>query len=69
MEFYEKMRKSDIATPPNDFKIVDEWNQCGHMDFIQSIKSNREIVTDTIGKLQKKFWPQEKGDISDAKPE
>lgn len=50
-------------------KIIDEWNQCGHMDYIQSVKSNCDIVTDTIGKLQKKFWSQEKGDISDAKPE
>nr|DAU02377.1 MAG TPA: hypothetical protein [Caudoviricetes sp.] len=70
MEFYEKMRKSDASTPPNDFKIVDEWNQYGRVDYcIQSVKSNCEVVTDTIGKLKKKFWSQEKGDISDAKPE
>lgn len=69
MEFYEKMRKSDIATPPNDFKIVDEWNQYGHVDYIQSTKSNCDITANTIGKLKKKFWSQEKGDISDAKPE
>lgn len=69
MEFYEKMRKVDTSTPPNDFKIVDEWNQYGRVDYIQSVTSNSEIATDTIGKLKKKFWSQEKGDTSDAKPE
>lgn len=52
-----------------DLTITDWWNQCGHMDDIQSVKSNCDIVTDTIGKLQKKFWSQEKGDTSDTKPE
>ena len=52
-----------------DLTITDWWNQCGHMDYIPSVKSNCDIVTDTIGKLQKKFWSQEKGDTSDAKPE
>lgn len=36
MEFYEKMRKSDIATPPNNFKIIDEWNQYGHVNCVES---------------------------------
>lgn len=70
MEFYEKMRKGDTSTPPNDFKIVDEWNQYGRVDYcIQSIKSNCDIAADTINKLKKKFWSHEKGDTSDAKPE
>lgn len=69
MEFYEQLRKVDTATPPNDFKIVDEWNQYGHMDYIQNVKSNCDIATDTINKLKKKFWSHEKGDTSDAKPE
>lgn len=69
MEFYEQLKKVETSAPPKDFKIIDEWNQYSHVDYIQSTKSNREIVTDTIGKLQKKFWSQEKGDISDAKPE
>ncbi len=69
LEFYEKMRKSGTSTPTNDPKIIDEWNQYGHVDYIQSVKSNCEIVTDTIGKLKNKFWSQEKRDTSDAKPE
>lgn len=52
-----------------DLTITDWWNQCGHMDYIQSVKSNCDIATDTVNKLKKKFWSQEKGDISDAKPE
>lgn len=57
------------SAPIKDLTITDWWNQCGHMDDIQSVKSNCDIVTDTIGKLQKKFWSQEKGDTSDTKPE
>lgn len=64
------LSKLQHSEPITDLTIIDEWNQCGHMeDYIQSVKSNCDIVTDTIGKLQKKFWSQEKGDISDAKPE
>ena len=67
LDFYEKMRKGAPSTPTKDLKIIDEWNQYGHVDYIQSVKSNCEIVTDTIGKLKNKFWSQEKGDTSDAK--
>lgn len=60
MEFYEKMRKGDTSTPPNDFKIVDEWNQYGHMEYLTLIgKRNGRTI----------FGHQEKGDTSDAKPE
>lgn len=60
MEFYEKMRKDDTSTPPNDFKIVDEWNQYGHMEYLTLIgKRNGRTI----------FGHQEKGDTSDAKPE
>ena len=60
MEFYEKMRKGDTSTPPNDFKIVDEWNQYGHMEYLTPIgKRNGRTI----------FGHQEKGDTSDAKPE
>lgn len=63
------LSKLQNSEPTKDFTIVDEWNQCGHMDYIQSVKSNCDIATDTVNKLKKKFWSQEKGDISDAKPE
>ena len=63
------LSKLQHSEPTKDFTIVDEWNQCGHMDYIQSVKSNCDIATDTVNKLKKKFWSQEKGDISDAKPE
>jgi hypothetical protein len=69
MELYEQLRKVDTSTPPNDFKIVDEWNQYGRVDYIQNVTSNSEIATDTIGKLKKKFWSQGKGDTSDGKAE
>lgn len=69
MELYEQLKKVETSTPPKDFKIVDEWNQYGHVDYIQSVISNSEIATDTIGKLKKKFWSQEKGDTSDGKAE
>lgn len=69
MELYEQLKKVETSTPPKDFKIVDEWNQYGRVDFIKITKSNSKIATDTIGKLRKKFWSQEKGDTSDAKPE
>lgn len=69
MGLYEQLKKVETSTPPNDFKIADEWNQYGRVDFIQSVKSSCDLATDTINKLQKKFWLQEKGDISDAKPE
>ncbi len=63
------LSKLKNTKPTRDLTITDEWNQCGPMDYIQSVKSNCGIVTDTIGKLKKTVWPQEKGDISDAKPE
>lgn len=69
MEFYEQLKKVETSAPPKDFKIVDEWSQYGRVDCIKITKSNSEIATDTIGKLKKKFWSQEKGDTSDAKPE
>lgn len=60
MEFYEKMRKGDTSTPPNDFKIVDEWNQYGRVEYLTPIgKRNGRTI----------FGHQEKGDASDAKPE
>ena len=66
-----KLQKSEPTKDVTitDLTITDWWNQCGHTDDIQSGKSNCDIVTDTIGKLKKKFWSQEKGDTSDAKPE
>lgn len=69
MELYEQLKKVETSTPPKDFKIVDEWNQYGRVDCIKITKSNSEIATDTIGKLKKKFWSQEKGDTSDGKAE
>ena len=69
MEFYEQLKKVETTAPPKDFKIVDEWSQYGRVDCIKITKSNSEIATDTIGKLKKKFWSQEKGDTSDAKSE
>lgn len=69
MELYEQLKKVEASVPPKDFKIIDEWNQYGRVDCIQSVTSNSEIATDTIDKLKKKFWSQEKGDTSDAKPE
>lgn len=69
IELYEQLKKVETTAPPKDFKIVDEWNQYGHVDYIQSVISNSEIATDTIGKLKKKFWSQEKGDTSDGKAE
>lgn len=63
------LSKLQNSEPITDLTIIDEWNQCGHMDYIQSVKSNCDIATDTVNKLKKKFWSQEKGDISDAKPE
>lgn len=63
------LSKLQNSEPTKDFTIVDEWNQCGHMDYIQSVKSNCDIATDTINKLKQKFWPHEKGDTSNAKPE
>lgn len=69
MEFYEQLKKVETTAPPKDFKIVDEWSQYGRVDCIKITKSNSEIATDTIGKLKKKFWSQEKGDTSDGKAE
>lgn len=69
MEFYEQLKKVETTAPPKDFKIVDEWNQRCHIDYIQSVKSNCDIVADTISKFQKAVLSQEKGDTSDAKPE
>ena len=69
MELYEQLKKVEASVPPKDFKIIDEWNQYGRVDCIQSVTSNSEIATDTIGKLKKKFWSQEKGDTSDGKAE
>lgn len=69
MEFYEQLKKVETTAPPKDFKIVDEWSQYGRVDCVTITKSNSEIATDTIGKLKKKFWSQEKGDTSDGKAE
>lgn len=69
MEFYEQLKKVETSAPTKDFKIADEWSQYGRVDYIKMTKLNSEIATDTIGKLRKKFLSQEKGDISDAKPE
>lgn len=69
MEFYEQLKKVETSAPPKDFKIVDEWNQYGRVDCVQSVKSNCDIVRDTIGKFKKTVLSQEKGDTSDAKPE
>lgn len=63
------LSKLQNSTPPKDFKIADEWNQYGRIDVLQSVKSSCDLATDTINKLKKKFWSQEKGDTSDAKPE
>ena len=57
------------SEPIKDLTIVDEWNQYGRVDCIQGVQSNCDLATDTINKLKKKFWSQEKGDTSDAKPE
>lgn len=60
MELYEQLKKVETSTPPKDFKIVDEWNQYGHVDYLTPIgKRNGKTI----------FGHQEKGDISDAKPE
>lgn len=65
------LSKLQHSEPITDLTIIDEWNQCGHMeDYIQNVQSNCGVVTNTIGKLKKMVWPQqEKGDTSDAKPE
>lgn len=63
------LSKLQNSEPTKDLTLTDEWNQCGHMDFIQSVKSNCDIVADTIGKFKKAVLSQEKGDTSDAKPE
>ena len=63
------LSKLQHSEPIKDLTIIDEWNEWGHMDYIQSVKSNCGVVTNTIGKLKKTVWSQEKGDISDAKPE
>lgn len=60
MELYEQLKKVKTSTPPKDFKIVDEWNQHGHVDYLTLIgKRNGKTI----------FGHQEKGDTSDAKPE
>lgn len=60
MELYEQLKKVETSTPPKDFKIVDEWNQYGHVDYLTPIgKRNGKTI----------FGHQEKGDTSDAKPE
>ena len=63
------LSKLQNSEPTKDLTLTDEWNQCCHIDYIQSVTSNSEIATDTIGKLKKKFWSQEKGDTSDGKAE
>lgn len=57
------------SAPIKDLTITDWWNQRCHIDYIQSVKSNCDIVADTISKFQKAVLSQEKGDTSDAKPE
>lgn len=60
MEFYEQLKKVETSTPPKDFKIADEWNQYGHVEYLTPIgKRNGKTI----------FGHQEKGDTSDAKPE
>lgn len=60
MEFYEQLKKVETTAPPKDFKIVDEWSQYGHVDYLTPIgKRNGKTI----------FGHQEKGDASDAKPE
>lgn len=63
------LSKLQNSEPTKDLTLTDEWNQCCHIDYIQSVKSNCDIVTDTIGKFKKTVLSQEKGDTSDAKPE
>ncbi len=63
------LSKLQNSEPTKDLTLTDEWNQCCHIDYIQSVKSNCDIVRDTIGKFKKTVLSQEKGDTSDAKPE
>ena len=49
LEFYEKMRKGAPSTPTNDFKIVDEWNQYGHVNYVPGVKPNCEVVVTKEG--------------------
>ena len=46
MELYEQLRKVDTSTPPKDFKIVDEWNQYGHVNCVEA-----KALRDHFGKL------------------
>ena len=43
LEFYEKMKKGASSTPTKDLKIVDEWNQYGHVNYVPGVK-----VKDTV---------------------
>ena len=36
MELYEQLKKVEPSTPPKDFKIVDEWNQYGHVNCVEA---------------------------------
>ena len=63
------LSKLQNSEPITDRTIIDEWNQYGQVDCIQGVQSNCDLATDTINKLKKKFWSQEKEDTSDAKPE
>lgn len=60
MELYEQLKKVETSAPPKDFKIIDEWNQYGRVEYLAPIgKRNGKTI----------FGHQEKGDTSDAKPE
>ena len=62
MEFYEQLKKVETSAPPKDFKIVDEWNQYGRVDCVQRVKSNCDIVRDTIKKgLPVSLYDEETG--------
>ena len=36
LEFYEKMKKGAPSTPTKDLKIIDEWNQYGHVNYVET---------------------------------